>query len=136
MEWLRLVGARLSVGLLSAIVILTFWVIHLNHDRQVEMRRAVSYAAEVSESQEAALSTLKDAEMGERGYIITGQTEPDDPAQPHHLCRTVLNLGLYNQQIQVGIFPRLAQRKGTEQHHPLRPAGLGEPGDDSANLLF
>jgi PAS domain S-box-containing protein len=75
MEWLRLIGARLSIGLLFTILILTFWVIHLHHQRQVEMRRAVEHATEVSSSLEAVLSALKDAEIGERGYLITGQPE-------------------------------------------------------------
>jgi CHASE3 domain sensor protein len=76
MEWLRLIGARLSVGLLcTMIVILTFWVIHLHHGYQVEMRRAMEHASEIETSLEAVLSALKDAETGERGYLITGQPE-------------------------------------------------------------
>jgi PAS domain S-box-containing protein len=79
MEWLRLIGARLSIGLLSTVVILTFWVIHLHHLRQVEMRRAMEYASGVSSMLEDVLSTLKDAEIGERGYLITGRSDYLEP---------------------------------------------------------
>jgi PAS domain S-box-containing protein len=75
MEWLRLIGARLSVGLLCTIIILTFWVVQLHHVRQLEMRRAMEHATEVRSSLGAVLSALKDAEIGERGYLITGQPE-------------------------------------------------------------
>lgn len=75
MEWLRLIGGRLIVGLLSTILILTVWVIELHSQRQRELHRAMEHATEVSSSLEAVLSTLKDAEIGERGYLITGQPE-------------------------------------------------------------
>src|SRR3954471_6851869 len=64
------IGAGLVVALLIVDAALSFKnTRELNHDAQL-----VTHTSEVLESLEEVVSTVKDAETGQRGYIITGET--------------------------------------------------------------
>ena len=74
-------GARLAAGLalgLTMIVTLTvgfFWAVQ----RQSEANRQVIRTHQVLENLESAISLLKDAETGQRGFLLTGQDQYLDP---------------------------------------------------------
>ncbi|MGZ8218544.1 CHASE3 domain-containing protein [Methylomagnum sp.] len=121
MEWFRLIGARFGLGLLSAVLILTLWVINLHRQRQIEIRRAVEYASEVSMMLEDVLSTLKDAETGERGYLITGRP---DYLEPYLDARRQLPKLLARLSSRVAAHP--AQGERLRAIEPLIATRLGE----------
>jgi len=85
----------LAVG--AAIVILgviaVAWIDAASSRELLETSRRVEHTWEVTAELESALSALKDAETGQRGYLLTGQVEYLDPYKravddvPRHLGR-------------------------------------------------
>ncbi len=121
MEWLRLIGGRLSIGLLFTVLILTFWVIHLHHQRQIEMRRAMEHATDLSSSLEDVFSAVRDAELGERGYLITGRPEE---LESYRAARSQLHELMERLRTRTAGDP--AQRQRFQALEPLISARLAE----------
>jgi PAS domain S-box-containing protein len=70
-----LVGYALAFGLLAINAVVTSW----NLRTIAENTRAVAQAHEVMVGLEAVLSNLRDAETGQRGYLLTGDERYLDP---------------------------------------------------------
>src|SRR5436853_5365312 len=72
---------RLGVVIMLAVLVINGFVSYRATRKFVENEQWVSHTHEVLAELEATLSTLKDAETGERGFIITGADEYLEPYQ-------------------------------------------------------
>lgn len=63
------------IGILAAILLVTAFVSYQNTIGFIEKNHRVEHTKDVLAEVEAAFSTLKDAEIGERGYILSNQSE-------------------------------------------------------------
>lgn len=70
-----------AIYLTLAVLIAGGLIGYMNVRRLDDNRRLVSRTHEVAESLETLLSTLKDAETGQRGYLLSGTTEYLEPYQ-------------------------------------------------------
>ena len=81
-----------SVLIVLALILLA-WIYYTNTRGLLETTQQVEHTWEVTTELEATLSGLKDAEAGQRGYLLTGEAaylEPYRnaiPAIPRHLDR-------------------------------------------------
>ena len=67
-----------AILVLVAVVALA-WVHDVNTRRLLETTRLVEHSQVVLTELEAALSSVKDAETGQRGYLLTGQPSYLEP---------------------------------------------------------
>ena len=79
------VGARIAAGFLAGLVLIAAIGLsaYVSTQRLIEQNRSVAHTYEVVKDLEHALSALKDAETGQRGFILTGEDrylEPYDAA--------------------------------------------------------
>jgi PAS domain S-box-containing protein len=89
MHWFRSAGTRIGIAVFSTLV-LSLWVLFLDHQRQAEIRRTVLHANVVLMELGALLSAIREAETGQRGYLITG--DPDYLAPYHRANRQLPRL--------------------------------------------
>ena len=77
------VSKKVSAGFGLALIILVanIWVSYHNTLPFIATNNSVAHALEVLEEIESVLSNLKDAESGQRGYIITGEPSYLEPYQ-------------------------------------------------------
>jgi methyl-accepting chemotaxis protein len=80
------VGTKIGAGFIFALAILfaVGAVSYQNTKKLTETATWVSHTHQVLESLEALLSTMKDAETGQRGYIITGDKAYLEPFEAAH----------------------------------------------------
>ncbi len=62
-----------ALGLASAVLMTVSWVSFRSFTRQVQASEQLVHSHQVLEKLETLLSLLKDAETGQRGYIVTGK---------------------------------------------------------------
>jgi PAS domain S-box-containing protein len=112
-----------ALGLLAAIGLLTLW----NVERIYQTNALVANSYTVRESLDALVTTLIDAETGQRGYVITGEAaylEPYTAAQAvvDARIRTLLRLTAADpdQVRDVGHMSTLANRKLAELAETIR----------------
>ncbi len=81
MKWT--VGRKIGAGFALPVVILVVigWVAYRSTNRLIETSRQVAHTRIVLEELEGVVSTLKDAETGQRGYVITGEEAFLEPYQ-------------------------------------------------------
>ncbi len=70
-----------GIGLALALLIANATISYRNTQKLVENERSVSRTHRVLTELEATLSTLKDAETGQRGYLLTGEEQYLEPYQ-------------------------------------------------------
>lgn len=87
-------GTKITIGFGLALVLLLVIsvVAHRNTRRLIETNRWVTHSEEVLTTLEAALSQIKDAETGQRGYVITGE---ERYLEPYHAA-----VGVVDQTLQ------------------------------------
>ncbi|NEQ26011.1 MAG: histidine kinase, partial [Microcoleus sp. SIO2G3] len=103
---------QINFGLIIALLLLisTAAVFYRQIDRLQANQRSIQHSYEVRSSLDAVLSTLKDAETGQRGYIITGENQYLEPYQA-----------------AIGqIDPQLAQLRLLTAHDPQQQARLAK----------
>lgn len=77
-----------GIGMAVALLILNAATSYRNTLKLVENKRWVSHTHEVLTELEATLSTLKDAETGQRGYLLTGE---ERYLEPYHSAIARIN---------------------------------------------
>ena len=82
-------------GLAFAVVLLISFIAYENSREFIASSRLVVHTYEVLAELEATLSTLKDAETGQRGYIITGEDSYLEPYNNalHHIHAQLNHVG-------------------------------------------
>ena len=113
------IGAAFAVGL--AIILAVGTHAYVSTQRLIEANRWVTHTHEVIEDLEHALSVLKDAETGQRGFVLTGEErylEPYNTAdkQYHRDIDALTSLTADNP----------AQQTGLQQVHKLADAKMAE----------
>ena len=77
-----------GIGMVLALLILNAATSYRNTLKLVENQRWVSHTHQVLTELEATLSTLKDAETGQRGYLLTGE---ERYLEPYHSAIACIN---------------------------------------------
>lgn len=95
-----------GIGMALALLILNAATSYRNTLKLLENERSVNHTHRVLTQLEAALSTLKDAETGQRGYLLTGE---ERYLEPYHSA-----IARINQQI-VGLQQLTADNKRQQQ---------------------
>ncbi len=72
-------GLIISIGLVAGALVMNAGLTYWNTRHLVEDDRMVAHSHEVLDALEQLISTLKDAETGQRGYLITGEPRYLDP---------------------------------------------------------
>jgi PAS domain S-box-containing protein len=72
-------GLTISIGLVAGALVMNAGLTYWNTRHLVEDDRMVAHSHEVLDALEQLISTLKDAETGQRGYLITGEPRYLDP---------------------------------------------------------
>ena len=106
-------------GLLVLTAAITLaWIRHVNTVKLVETSQHVEHTWQVTSELEETMSALKDAETGQRGYVITGEASYLEPyrsavaAIPNHLKRLeTLMADDPSTQKQLATFKRLVAAK-------------------------
>ena len=116
-------GAKIGAGFAVVIVIIAAIGVHVyvNAQRFIEANRWVTHTHEVIEHLEHVMSALKDAETGQRGFVLTGEERYLEPyhaagGQIHHDIETLVALTRDN----------AAQQQGLRQVQELSDAKLAE----------
>ncbi|MEJ0000258.1 MAG: CHASE3 domain-containing protein [Verrucomicrobiota bacterium] len=75
------IGTKIAAGFALALIALLFvgFISYRNSTALIDSATTVAHTHRVLESLELLLSTLKDAETGQRGYVITGQDSYLEP---------------------------------------------------------
>jgi PAS domain S-box-containing protein len=72
-------GLIISIGLVAWALIMNAGLTYRNTRQLVEDARQVAHTHEVLDALEQLISTMKDAETGQRGYLITGERQYLEP---------------------------------------------------------
>ena len=111
MRQLLTLGTKISIGFLLAVVLLAVIsvIAYRNTQTLIETDRWVVHTHEVLTTLEVTLSQLKDAETGQRGYVITGNEQYLEPYQaarrelPQRIARLrILTMDNPSQQQHLG----------------------------------
>ena len=117
------IGTKIATGFVLALaLIVTLGVAsYQNLQRQAEANRSVTHTHQVLENLEGVLSLLKDAETGQRGFILTGKDRYLDPynAATAAIQRNLDSLGDLAKD-------NPTQQKSLRQLHTLTDAKLAE----------
>src|SRR5438105_3720988 len=65
-------GLAVSIGLVVGFLVLDAWLTYRNTRQLDEDARLVAHTHQVLDALDDVLSTLKDAETGQRGFLLTG----------------------------------------------------------------
>jgi diguanylate cyclase (GGDEF)-like protein/PAS domain S-box-containing protein len=109
-------------ALMLAILLLVGFVSYRNTRKLIRDSNLVAHSHEVLDELEGTLSAIKDAETGQRGYIITGDEE--------YLKPYTAALPVINQRIE-----RLRQLTASDPEQPRRLADLEREIDERLQLM-
>jgi len=121
MKWS--IGTKIGAGYALALMILVILgvVSYRNTTGLIEAAQMRSHTYQVLENLERVLSTLVDAETGQRGYIITGE---DRYLEPYQTGMSTVNLTIQNLRGLTADNPN--QRQRLDALEPLVAAKLAE----------
>jgi methyl-accepting chemotaxis protein len=121
MKWS--VGTKIAAGYALALIILAVLgvVSYRNTTGLIEAMQMSTHTHQVLENLERALSTLKDAETGQRGYIITGE---DRYLEPYQSGTSAVNQTIQNLRGLTADNPN--QQRRIDALEPLVAAKLAE----------
>jgi PAS domain S-box-containing protein len=72
---------KIGIGIVVVVLLVNGWLSYRAARTLLNNEQEVTHSYQVLENLETVLSTLKDAETGERGYIITGEVQYLEPYQ-------------------------------------------------------
>src|SRR5450759_3993906 len=121
MKWS--IGTKIGAGYALALIILVIlgMVSYRNTTGLIEAAQMRAHTYQVLENLERVLSTLKDAETGQRGYIITGE---DRYLEPYQTGTSALNLTI--QTLRGLTADNQNQQRRLDAIEPLVAAKLAE----------
>jgi methyl-accepting chemotaxis protein len=130
------IGQKLAVGFGVGTIFLVIvgWVASVGTSRLVDTSRAVAHSHDVLQDIDAVVSQLKDAETGQRGFLLTGKEEYLEPyeATARGIGRTLKDLrdrtaGQPEQQRRIDELEGLVNKKLAEMKETIDLRREGKP---------